>query len=414
MSADPATQHSVVLDLGGGSQFLVVTGTEGQHLHLTIGGRYLCAERPGDAVVCNRELASNWESFLLIQPKDLLHLRFLLVNRWLVRSSGHLSNAEMTGQGFGLRLGEIEIDLRGNTPLRTRIGVPDAIAADVPFLSTWIVRDGWRIEELLLYRPLIYYAAFGPDAYFDQMRLSLESLFQIGRYDGTVLVITDRDAAGVARFTQTDWQQTIVVQRQISNDPMTISAARYSIIDVPDAAGFQPILYVDTDVLFDAEALPLLIAIMSSDRITAVRETHHDVAAVMSLGGGLLAADGCVVGDARGFNSGQLGIPHIAKAEEAFRLIMDSVENLRRQDSSMVGVWLDQPVANYIAFKLGGFDLDTLSQFGGVAWQDGKLQAPPRRGLLHFWPAGSTAAEKCQAMENYLAMLTGVDGEAAG
>ena len=64
--------------------------------------------------------------------------------------------------------------------------------------------------------------------------------------------------------------------------------------------------------------------------------------------------------------------------------------------------WFDQPVANYIALKLGGFDLETLSPFGTVGWAGMEHDASHRTGLVHFWPAGRA---KCQVMQTYIATL---------
>ena len=46
-------------------------------------------------------------------------------------------------------------------------------------------------------------------------------------------------------------------------------AARYLILDWPDAWQFQPLLYIDTDIVFDRDVTPMLHAIAMSDRIAA-------------------------------------------------------------------------------------------------------------------------------------------------
>ena len=50
--------------------------------------------------------------------------------------------------------------------------------------------DGWRIDLICRYRPLIYYAACGSAAFMQQFTLSLTSLVTIGAYDGAILVMT--------------------------------------------------------------------------------------------------------------------------------------------------------------------------------------------------------------------------------
>jgi hypothetical protein len=85
------------------------------------------------------------------------------------------------GQPFHLLVGELEADLRFQLPF-DRATWPDRLT---------LLRDGWRIDQICLYRPLIYYSVFREAEYIEQFAISLRSLIEFGCYQGPIVVLTD-------------------------------------------------------------------------------------------------------------------------------------------------------------------------------------------------------------------------------
>ena len=119
-----------------------------------VGGAFLNASYNGEITTSATALDS--ERFLPVSESDVTVLREMLTNDWVIRSSGDLVKASEVSLGlwYSFRFGELSFDLRFQGPF-------DRSAW--PFRLT-LLRDGWRIERICLYRPLIYFTAYGPSS----------------------------------------------------------------------------------------------------------------------------------------------------------------------------------------------------------------------------------------------------------
>ncbi len=235
--------------------------------------------------------AEDWEAFLPVSQAALDALRELLGSSWLVRSTGALVERPAMWRFFNLLLGNIAVDLRYQFPLDL---------ANWPHRLT-LLRDGWRIEQLCLYRPLVYYAAFGSPAIMQQFAASVVSLIEFGRYQGHIAVLTDHSQAQLAELLPADVLARIAVVQFKPSDRPGFMTARYLILDLPNAWKFQPILYIDADVMFDRDVAPMLREIAVSDRIAAPFEPFSALRRSPPSGATLLQRDYCSPGDVAGF-----------------------------------------------------------------------------------------------------------------
>ena len=89
-----------------------------------------------------------------------------------------------------------------------------------------------------------------------------------------------------------DLARVAVLPFQPSDRPRYM-AARYFILDSPDARQFQPLLYVDTGTVFDSDVAPMLRAVAMSDRIAAPMELLSPLAANPALGATLQRISVC-------------------------------------------------------------------------------------------------------------------------
>jgi hypothetical protein len=365
---------------GGLQRFRMQWNTDQRTIMLAHEGGFLSAEQDSDRVVFVKPATSGLQTFLPLSATDRETLQTLLTCAWLTRSSGSLSERAALGQLFHLLVGELEADLRFQLPLD---------------LATWpdrltLLRDGWRIDQICLYRPLIYYSVFGEAEYIEQFAISVRSLIEFGRYQGPIVILTDHPPQSLARFVPADDLARIAVLPVGPSDRAGFMAARYFILDWPDAARFQPLLYIDTDTIFDRDVTPMLQAIATSDRIAAPLEMLSALSTSPASGATLLQRDLCSPGFLAGFNTGTLGIPNLRAHGPILRLIRRIIMNHSLLHGRVALPYIDQEIANYVSYRLAHFDTGLISRFVRFAGADTHLG--PRCGLVHFWPVPGAAA----------------------
>ena len=353
---------------------------------------FLSADPNSDRVTLLKAEPGGMELFLPLSPVDLDALRVILASSWLIRSSGVLTERSTTGKLFHLHIGDLAADLRFQMPFDLT-SWPDRLT---------LLRDGWRIDQACLYRPLIYYAAFDSSETLEQFAISVRSLIEFGRYQGPILVLTDQMPQALARFLPAEDLARIAVLPFHPSDRPGYMAARYFILDWPDARRFQPLLYVDTDTVFDSDVTPMLHAVAMSDRIAAPIELMSTLSSSAASGATLMQRDFCSPGSMAGFNTGTLGIPNLRAHAETLRLIRRIITNYAALHGRMALPYADQEIANYVSFRLAHFDTGLISRFVRFGGADAHIGN--RCGLVHFWPVAGAAA-RTQAMRDYLARL---------
>ncbi len=374
--------------------WIVSRAVDHRSLILSLGGKSLTAQVPGDEMSLEEGAAgpSNW--FMAISETNLDALRDILSAAWLVRSSGESEWPETASMDtdFKLRIGDLQVDLRWNLPFDT---------SQLPHRLT-LLRDGWRIAQIYRYRPLVYYAAFGSPTMMRQFAASLYSLVTAGAYQGDVAVLTDRTDAEIRTLVPPAMRGSVVVLRCEAADRTGYTAARLAITGWRDAWNFQPLLYVDTDILFDLAVAPMLHAIARSDRISAPVEPTELLATSVFVGEWLFIEDNCSPGAALGFNTGTLGIPNLARHARS----LDLIGRIMRNHSSLYGrealPYADQAAANYVSYRVADVDIELISPFVRLA---GVAASPSaKRGLVHFcWIPGADA--RVEAMQTYMREL---------
>lgn len=366
-------------------------------LHLGFASKVLTAHANDDQFDLTDDQQEG-QSFLAVSAADLEALRTILRSSWMIGSTGACvapAQVAMTSQ-FTLRLGSVDIDLRWNLPLRL---------AEFP-CRLGLLRDGWRIERICLYRPLIYYGAFGSDTILDQLALSLHSLCTVGGYQGDVAVLTDRPADEIERLRPAGMAASLAVVPCDARDRTAYMSARYSIGAWPNAWNFQPLLYVDTDILFDRDVSPMLRSIAQSDRIAAPIEPTEPLGTSPAVGATLLQRDGCSPRFAMGFNSGTLGIPNLGRHEGTLQTIARIIANHCAMHGREAFPYVDQEIANYVSYRIGHFDTALITPYVRLA--HALVEPSGKRGLVHYcWVPG--ADYRVEVMRNYLQRM-GVAG----
>lgn len=366
-------------------------------------GLFLCAIPGIEVVDACRVEAVGWELFLCLTGRDLADLMFILRNRWVVASTNALLPADAVGMedhDYRLRLGGTVLDLRYNLPFMASERSP----IDLQIMVAEILVDGWKIDRLHLYRPLVFTTAFKAEEYLLQAHLCLSSLLEFGLYDGAIHVISDHDRETFLSFVPGLKPDLLSVRIVEARDWVGYVASKYFVADDPALGGFQPILFIDPDVMADADLTPMLIAILTSSRLLAPLEVFSGLASNPSVGASLIQRAGLAPRFACGFNGGTLGIPNL-QAHKAtltlIRIILVNHLDLHGRDSFQ---WVDQEVANYVSFVAGNFDTSTMLRFVRWGWEHCERDATHRQGLVHFFPSRG-GMRKSEAMRLYTRTL---------
>jgi hypothetical protein len=279
-----------------------------------------------------------------------------------------------------------------------------------PVAAFQLVYEGWKIEYLRPWRPLVYFCAFGTGEMFQLLHLALDSLFTHGGYSGDVLVLGNEDSRASLGILPGWILARIRFHSVPGTDFLDFTLARYRLCDIINPACFGPVLYLDTDVICDNTILPLLRDVAVSSKPLALAE--GDLLADAGYWGAPFFRQDARSAGARltgSFSTGVLGAASALMLRAAFRTIIETTEGFCRAHGTRTLPAYDQPGANYVLNKSAGIEIGSLRKY--LRNHLGKLESVPalddRRGLVHFPGGVGYAAPKLACMQRYLAALAG-------
>ncbi|WP_237213222.1 glycosyltransferase 61 family protein [Falsiroseomonas oryziterrae] len=342
--------------------------------------------------------------FLRIADDRLRALLGLGAQDWTLHDGQHVrAQAIRLGPGFALEFGpwRVALDADPNTCIIE--------SQDGTVRCLRLVHDDWRIGQARAYRPLIYSCAFGSDTQFRQLELFLRSISEFGAYDGHILLVTDRDEAALRQLIPTGFADKMVLVRKRPDSVFAMLTARYQIDDLP-IERFQPVLYLDSDVICDAPIGPLFDALNCREGFHAVAEypgrSVAEAGKLRPFFGAFIfnkhppkgAAPQCL-------NSGSFGFADKATAAPVFRQMLTSLRAYAATEPDFNAAIGDQPFFNYALQTITRPDTDVLNGFiRTLGNRQPDLSAPPI-GLVHF-NSGVGYRGKPAAMADYLAHLS--------
>ena len=381
----------------GGSAELGAVSVGTDLLALHIDGRYMCAEASG-AIAMSRNKPKDWESFLLVPEQDMRRLAFVLTNRWLP------SHADAPTNPGAYRCAEpYSVLFDGMTlPVRALAGADDA-----PSPVLFLCHDDWKIRHYVLYRPLVYLAAFGRHDIFQSAEIAIRSLFDHGQWDGDVLLITDAEHRDFPARLPAAMRARTIVAIVPAHDVLDYTLARYKVVDLPEAAPYQPILYIDTDIVCDAPLHALTRATLASPQLHACPEFPLGRPGDF-YGQSMLTADGVDFDPAQpGFSSGTLAFRDVETQRTVFRTIVATAYRVASlADRRDVFEYFDQPIFNYVTYKARAVSGSLLENFLRIYINNQPpLTEPVGKGLVHFAGGVGNAEPKLTHMMRYLELL---------
>ena len=236
------------------------------------GGYYLCASPHLGPVSTASVALDAWERLMPISLADIGLLAAFAARRWLIDGDARPTARHTVALAPGFRL-----LIGGRSCLLTELlailrSPPGALHPSGLPMSFVFFYDTCTPARALLFEPLIYSTISGSDYFFDQHELSVRSLERFGQYDGSYLLVSDRDEdAVVVGFSGVAPSRWACLKQDFSTLDKLMGARREALRD-PAFAGFQPILYVDSDVICDAPIEGLLVDAARSERVVIAAE----------------------------------------------------------------------------------------------------------------------------------------------
>jgi hypothetical protein len=266
------------------------------------------------------------------------------------------------------------------------------------------------VQTFSRFNPLVYFCVYGDESFYECLRLSLESLAEYGSFRGMVGVACDRSRDELITYIPETFHDRLIVSEG-SRDRGWFN--RYY-LDHGLYDAFQPILYCDIDVVFDANIADLLIDIVLQDRVCCATENYgfsHWAELPPRLWddrpgnyfGKYLYASDPNFDDARVplGNSGVIGFDNTRRIRAVNGLVRRIAS---RQNTELLRIYSDQPILDYVLHKTGIGNFEILNKYCRLTRSVADVPPSGRCGMAHFHLA-SDARTKAAAMRSYLRLI---------
>ena len=238
----------------------------------------------------------------------------------------------------------------------------------------------------------------------DRAFSAIGSLLEFGRYDGQIHVIADKDKQFFLDNVTGLAGEQLSVQRIAPQDNVGYLGAKLSILDYQPAYEFQPVFFIDSDVVCDAPLEDMLTTVVTLERMSAPLEEMTSLRTNPSAGATLIQRAGLSPRYACGLNTGTIGMPNLHSCAEHLALVRTIMTNHADLFGRSQFPWVDQEIINYVSYQAAHFDPASLLRFVRYAFEGDEFDGTKRVGLLHFWPPVE-GRYKQDRMRAYMATL---------
>ncbi|RVU14015.1 hypothetical protein [Methylobacterium oryzihabitans] len=380
----------LVDDLSTVVQRLDVIGQEGGYVSLGLNGFFFAAHPDGS---------------LDFQPWMQIHEKF-----WLLHDDSvvtRILSNHWHSESLDRFVHRRDIALRPNF----EIGLSDLIVTidDLVFYAysesdreIYLIYQKYKVERLILFKPLIYFCAYGDQRSFDLLACSLRSFEKYGRFDGDYAIVTDKSSDYIEKTLSFIDRERITVIMLPVVDVIDMVSARYKITDCAVFQHYQPIIYSDFDIVCNAPIANLCERALTSGKPLLRSEGTIDL---VHYGSVLIQGDEHLRRTKDlGFNSGVIAFKNIDAVRASFRMIVACMyshirSGLPRYDTTAY----DQSAANYVFNKMIDFDIHEMDNYV-FPWPPAENEHISGRGLIHFC-GGVGAGHKVDRIISYYEYL---------
>gem|GEM_PF-3129185 len=330
-----------------------------------------------------------WESFRLYDLDVVEAASRVLRHRWIVNGGSELTEYNpFNSSFFSVVFGKWNISVDHFLSVV-------ALRKDA---KSFIFFEGWKAHEAVLFNPVLLLVVFGHGNALKQYEASMLSLDRLSHYHDDIVVVGNVDEHHLRMLAGPRLQDKIRVVRMEAADQLDYVGARLSIFNSTLLDQYQPILYSDVDIVFDADIRPFLIESALSRQCSAQVEPFHVMKEAEHTGAGLYKEDPFPLENVPGFNGGLLMVPNMDDHARYLRAGFTSMFAYTTESGRHSISFYDQSVLNYILYKMRDFSPSPVSERTQIGGPDFAIDPAHPKGFVHFW----NAHVKHQAMTDYV------------
>lgn len=371
---------------------------------------YLTAHIDGTVRVF-QEHRNPWERLLLLTQSEVEKLHFFVTHEWIDETGRKIRPSDMKIlEDFQIQVGDNIFSISEN--FTSHCGNPVSRTREGYLAEIVLWGDLWMPHRFKLYRPLVYFCAFGKFC-LDTLEVSLASLAEFGKYSGDILIVTDLEEQVLRTQCPSTELFTCHVWNLHGQANLDFYAARFRITEWKPLYQFSPLLYMDTDIVVDNEINKTFETIFKSKSISAQMEAFSKLQESPSVGAELFEMDPRSKAydlDSPGFNSGIISIPRIEDFDFILKIIHSCIYRFseKMQDRRSLSHF-DQSIANYVGILTHSVDLTFLTEKISYYWNhairmnDLHMSERPQMqytGFVHFWGTGDRTSAMLAYMQS--------------
>ncbi len=312
---------------------------------------------PDGTVAVDKTRVFDWETFRFLSEDEFRRLTWVTEHAWYSRSQDRIVAKPVPVRD------NFTLDFSG---LPVRIDDLFEVVSQSGLKTIDVFYDTWRLERLELFNPVIYCCSFGRDEAFESLEMTVESLRRFAGYDGDIKVLTERDPEEVRRRYASLRDEKVGLVPYVPLDLIDYMSSRFDIGNYEEFQQYQPILYLDTDIIVGRSVDDLFLNIIR-DPASAVYvyvETRAPAEANY-WGKELFDNDPFSVMPDYGFSTGVMAFRTLDGADSFLKAVRQVIFRQSRELGSRLHLrCYDQPVANYVLAKMGcSTDAQLLNRF---------------------------------------------------
>lgn len=321
------------------------TSANSYYRQFTMNGFFLSAQQDGK-VDFTRMLAYEWETFRLINDDELEKLNFFYSSRWLIKSRKEIFDGKNI-----VFLDRFKIKIENII-----LCIDDIIDSIKTYgYKNFFIYNGWIPEQFIFYNPLVYYCCFGKEDGFKCLDISINSLRTHAKYEESIIILSERTKEDLKNNYSTIEDENVHVLKFTPLDHIDFMSARFDIKNYEKFSEYQPILYLDTDVIAQESLSEVFLEAISNmkNSIHVFSETDRPDDE-QYWGKDLFHDDPNTHTPTYGFSTGLMLYRDLLSVGLLLTLIRETIFRQSRELKTRETIrCFDQPVANYILHKLG-------------------------------------------------------------
>lgn len=327
---------------------------------------------------------------------------YLLSSQWVVLGNNILIQPQRSEDGIW-NLGHITLNDQ-----EVAQACPSTNIQDIQEFQ--LIHHSWQVVAFKIYRPLIYFCAFGKNEILECVYTAIQSLIEFGKWQHDIAVFTAEDTKKDLenKLSALTFDKAIHIITVPATEKIDWYTSRYKINAHDIFRKAQPLLYLDVDIICNTPLDTLFIRLIDSPLIHTCKEGSigegHPESGGHWYGWRLMQEDNVSFNrHAKGFSSGAMLFSNFNIAHPLFNMIKQSAHGYI-QKYGYNGVSYDQRFANYVLFKFKKVEIDIMSEWIDLYRIPQETTLTPsghtNRGLVHFLNA--SIENKLITMKKYI------------